>query len=167
MAEAGPSDFTMPSGSRAMNPHRADLEAQFRLLSDEELVSRANSGGLTELAQSVATAEARSRNLALPEVVVTRVDRDAAAVEYHGDMTIVARYLTPTEAHMLCSCLQASGVPAEAGDTHLVQAHSLLTGAVGGACLRVPADFVPEAMEVMASFKRGEFQLGDDFDFNA
>jgi len=86
---------------------------------------------------------------------------------YHGDLKIVARYLTPTEAHMLCACLQAAGVPAEAGDTNLVQAHSLLAGAVGGACLRVPEQFVPEAMQVIAAFKRGEFALGEDFDFDA
>lgn len=68
---------------------------------------------------------------------------------------------------MLCSCLNAAGVPSEAGDTNLVQAHSLLAGAVGGSCLRVPESFVPEALEVIAAFKRGEFELGEDFDFDA
>ena len=82
---------------------------------------------------------------------------------YHGDMQIIARHLTPTEAHLLCGCLRASGVPAEAGDTNLAQAHSLLTLAIGGASIRVPQAYVDEAMAVMAAFKRGEFQLNDDF----
>ena len=149
-----------------MNSDRDDLTAQFQLLSDEELISRGTSGGLTALAQSVAIAEARVRGLSLPELEPMD-EAIEIEVPYHGDMKIVARYLTPTEAHMLCSCLQAAGVPAETGDTNLVQAHSLLAGAIGGACLRVPEQFVQEAMEVIAAFKRGEFALGEDFDFDA
>jgi len=83
---------------------------------------------------------------------------------YQGDMVLVARYLTSTEAHMLCSCLIAAGVPAEAGDTNLVQAHSLLAGAVGGACIRVPGCFEAEAHEVIAAFKQGTFELDENFD---
>jgi len=149
-----------------MNPDREDLEAQFRRLSDDELIARGGSGGLTELAQSVAALEAQSRGIRLPAPEVED-EPDESLREYQGDMQIVARYLTPTEAHMLCSCLQASGVPAEAGDTNLVQAHSLLAGAVGGACLRVPAAFVSEAREAIAAFKRGEFQLDEDCDVGA
>lgn len=65
---------------------------------------------------------------------------------------------------MLCACLNAGGVPAEAGDTHLVQAHSLLAGAVGGASVRVPANYVAEARELMAAFRRGDFALDENFD---
>jgi hypothetical protein len=149
-----------------MNFSRDDLAEQFRLLTDEELVLRGSSGGLTEFAQSVADAEAQARGLAIPRQEVAD-ENGASEPEYHGDMRIVARYLTSTEAHMLCSCLVAAGVPAETGDTNLVQAHSLLAGAVGGACLRVPSKFVAEAMKVMAAFKRGEFELGEDFEVGA
>ena len=83
---------------------------------------------------------------------------------YQGDWTLVARYLTPTEAHMLCACLNAGGVPARADDVELMQAHSLLAGAVGGASVRVPLAFVAEAQAVMEAFKQGAFEIGDDFD---
>ncbi|MFZ4286377.1 hypothetical protein [Variovorax sp. HJSM1_2] len=86
---------------------------------------------------------------------------------YQGDMQIVARYLTPTEAHMLCGCLRAARIPAETGDTNLVQADELLSPALGGACLRVPEKYVAEALQVMDAFKRGEFALDDDFDVGA
>jgi DNA-binding transcriptional regulator LsrR (DeoR family) len=89
---------------------------------------------------------------------------DSQEEPYLGDMQIVARHLTPTEAHMLCSCLQAAGVPAQVGDVHLVQMHALLAGAVGGACVRVPSSCVAEAKEVVAAFERGDFSLQDDFD---
>ena len=52
-------------------------------------------------------------------------------------MTIVARYLTPTEAHILRDCLVAGGVP---------------------------AGFVAEARDVIAAFKRGDFALDENFD---
>lgn len=93
-----------------------------------------------------------------------QTDREAAVEPgYEGDMTIIAKYLTPTEAHLLCACLHAAGIPADAGDTHTVQMHSLLTVAVGGARVRVPAAHEAEAHAVIAAFHRGEFTLADDF----
>ena len=149
-----------------MNSDQDYLAAQFQLMSDEELISRVTSvGGLTELAQSIAIAEVQARGLSIPELqpMDEVVETEGS---YYGDMKIVAHHLTPTEAHMLCSCLQAAGVPAETGDTNLVQAYELLAIAVGGACLRVPEQFVLEAMDVIAAFKRGEFALGGDFDID-
>ena len=84
--------------------------------------------------------------------------------DYAGDMTTVARDLTPIDAHMLCNCLQAAGVPATVADDNLVQANALWSVAVGGAKLRVAADHVDEAKQVIAAFERGEFALDDDFD---
>jgi hypothetical protein len=86
-------------------------------------------------------------------------------VENHlGDMKIVERHLEPLEAHTLCLCLQGAGIPAETADVNLVQTDWLLTIAVGGASIRVPAAYVNEAKEVIAAYKRGEFALDDDFD---
>jgi hypothetical protein len=42
---------------------RDELERRFRHLSDEELIARGRSGGLSKLAQEVANAEARTRGL--------------------------------------------------------------------------------------------------------
>jgi hypothetical protein len=84
--------------------------------------------------------------------------------DYPGDLQIVASHLTPTEAHLLRSCLEAAGIPSEVGDANLVQTHGLLAGAVGGAKLRVRQAFVADALDIIAAFKRGEFALDDDFD---
>ena len=83
---------------------------------------------------------------------------------YQGDWTLVARYLSPTEAYMLCAYLNAGGVPARADDVELMQAHSLLAGAVGGASVRVPLNFVAEAEAVMEAYKQGAFEIDEDFD---
>ncbi|MCF8184158.1 MAG: hypothetical protein K9J43_04200 [Polynucleobacter sp.] len=147
-----------------MSPDREALAQEFCSLADDELTQRVASGGLTELARWVAIAELKQRKLQIPAP-----DAGGAALlddVYHGDMTIVARNLVATEAHVLCSCLRAGGVPADSGDTNLVQMHSLLTIAVGGACVRVPENYLAEAQEIIAAFKRGEFQLDEEFDFH-
>ncbi|WP_128003552.1 hypothetical protein [Piscinibacter defluvii] len=141
----------------------ADLAALFSQLADEELSARIASGGLTEEANGLAAAELRSRGLPVPETTPELV---IANDEYLGDMIFLERSLDPTEAHLLCSCLRSAGIHATAGDTNIVQAHSLLAIAVGGAGVRVPSTQLLEAREIVAAFRRGEFELGDDFDPN-
>jgi hypothetical protein len=135
-----------------------NLSALLSQLTDEELVARVAAGGLTEEAQAIAIAELQSRQIPIPQAV------EPVEEEYLGDMVILERGMTPTEAHMLCSCLESAGIQADAGDTNLVQANSLLTIAVGGACVRVHSSQVAEAKEVIEAFRRGDFELGDDFD---
>lgn len=146
---------------------RQELQHLFGNLSDEELVASGSSGELTDLAQEVANAEARSRGLSFHPRTVVPDDPATLPAVYHGDMQIVARHLTPAEAHMLASTLHAGGVPAEAGDTNLVQANSPGTAAVGGACVRVPVEFLAEATELIAALQRGDFAPGGDFDVQA
>ena len=142
----------------------SDLIAHLQSLSDSELLLRASGGRLTEQAQLLAEQELGLRGLSLPEKREPKLEMDR---EYEGDMTIVAKYLTPTEAHMLCSCLNAAGIPADAGDTNTVQAHSLISIAVGGARVRVPSAYETEALEVIAAYNRGEFSLDENFDPDA
>jgi hypothetical protein len=87
--------------------------------------------------------------------------------QYQGDLEIVAKYLTAIEANILCSCLMSLGIRAEAGDVNLVQTDSLLTIALGGACVRVPTLMASEAREIIAARERGELEIDDDFDPNA
>ena len=82
---------------------------------------------------------------------------------YQGDWVVIAQYLSFAEV-ILRSLLQSSGIPAEVADAQLVQTDALLIPALRGARLRVPATRVAEAQEVIAAFRRGEFELGDDFE---
>ena len=136
-----------------------DFFPPFERLADEELTRRIASGELTDEAQAAAEIEARGRGLEIPQRRSGELSES-----YEGDLVLVARYLSPTEAHMLCACLNAGGVPAQAGDTELTQVHSLLAGAVGGASVRVPKNFVAEAQTVIEAFKRGDFALDEGFD---
>ncbi|TFW26561.1 hypothetical protein E4L96_04065 [Massilia arenosa] len=80
------------------------------------------------------------------------------------DLLIVARYFTPTEAHVVCGCLVAAGIPAVVADDNLVQANSLWTPALGGVRVLVPSEHMAEAQAVIAAYERGEFSLRDDED---
>jgi hypothetical protein len=140
--------------------HTTELQVMFRTLSDEELSDRSASGDLTDDAQALADAELVTRGLPVPTRQAVLAPQP---MDYQGDLTIVAKNLSPTEAYMLCACLQAGGVPAETADTNLVQTNTLLSIAVGGASVRVPANFVGEARAVMAAYEHGDFALDDDF----
>jgi hypothetical protein len=139
-----------------------NLSEIFSQLTDEELVARVAAGGLTDEAQAIAIAELQSRQIPIPPVA--DVTAEPPEEEYLGDMVMLERGLTPTEAHMLCSCLQAAGIQADAWDANLVQANALLSIAVGGASVRVHSTQMAEAREVLAAFQRGDCALGDDFD---
>jgi len=143
-----------------MGPSREALRETFQELSDEELLRRCASGELTELAQSVAAAEARARGLEVPPAAPATTE---AEQPYMGDWIIVARYLSYSEVHLLKSCLEAAGIPAAVADAQLVQTDALLMPAMRGASLRVPAAYATEAGEVIAAFKRGDFRLDENF----
>jgi hypothetical protein len=142
----------------------SDIMKYFSKLTDEELMTRVATGSLTPDADSVARAELRARRLAVPKVAV---QPDPVDEEYLGDWVILENKLTPTEAHLLCACLQSAGIQADAGDTNIVQANALIAIAVGGASVRVHGSQVAEAREVLAAFRRGDFELGEDFDPDA
>jgi Putative prokaryotic signal transducing protein len=78
-----------------------------------------------------------------------------------GDYEMVARFLAPLDAHVVCDCLKAAGVPALVADANLAQIYSI---ASGGARVLVPPSRVAEAQAVIAAFHRGDFALRDDDD---
>ncbi|MDP1612482.1 MAG: hypothetical protein Q8M11_15630 [Sulfuritalea sp.] len=141
-----------------MNADYADMVALFRQLTDEELLSRYRSKTLIDTAAALAAEEIRRRGLDLPMPELCEPEDR----EYAGDYELVARFLNPTDAYVLCSCLKMAGVPALVADAELVQTNSLWAVALGGARLLVPALHVGEAREVIAAFNRGEYALPDD-----
>jgi hypothetical protein len=78
-----------------------------------------------------------------------------------GDWQTLVTFFSPTEAYLLRGCLQSAGVPAVVADAHLVQAHTLLAGAIQVRVL-VPAHRFAEAEAVVAAYQRGDFSLPDD-----
>lgn len=81
-----------------------------------------------------------------------------------NDYRIIAQFLIPTEAHLVCGCLVAAGVPAVVCDDQLVQANLLWAPAIGGARILVPEEFMRKARETLAAYERGEYALAEDAD---
>ena len=142
-------------------PEGERLKKIFAELADEELLRRCASGELTELAQTIAVAEVRARGLEVPTKLEPEQPHDP---DYQGDWVVVVQYLSFAEVHILRSLLQNAGIPAEVADAQLVQTDALLIPALRGARLRVPATRLEEAREVIAAFRRGDFELGEDFE---
>ncbi len=80
------------------------------------------------------------------------------------DLFTVATYYLPTDAYIVQGCLVAAGVPAVVADDNLVQTDSLLTPALGGVRILAPQSFIQQALEVIAAFNRGAYQLDEDAD---
>lgn len=80
------------------------------------------------------------------------------------DLFILAKYLEPTDAHIVVGCLTASGIPAVVADAHYAQADFLRIPALGGVRVLVPACHMVQARQVLDAYERGEFALSDDAD---
>jgi len=147
-----------PRLASAVDTDRAGLVDHFAEMSDEEILRQYRSDSLTELASAVALEEIGRRGLEFPALESPLPEESA----YAGDYEIVARFLNPVDAYVVCSCLEAAGVPAIVADAQLVQTNSLWAVALGGARLLVPAYHVAEARKVIAAFNDGAFALSDD-----
>lgn len=152
---------TPPPTSPSSGNEADELAGLFREMADEELVYRCSAGTLTEFALSIAIEELTSRGFQLPAPLPAAEEAPA----YEGDFETVARFLNPTDAHVVCACLVAAGLPAIVADANLAQTNSLWAVAIGGARVLVPSSRVAEAKEVIAAFNRGDFALSDDSNF--
>jgi len=79
----------------------------------------------------------------------------------HGDLVTVTRVFDALEAEMLRGCLQAEGIPATLGDVQTVQTDTLLTVAMGGVRVMVPAPFADAARQTVEAFERGALAIDE------
>src|ERR1700758_3280585 len=79
----------------------------------------------------------------------------------HGDLVTVTRVFNSLEAEMLRGCLQSEGIPATLGDAQTVQTDTLLTVALGGIRVMVPAPFADAARQTVEAFERGALAIDD------
>jgi hypothetical protein len=139
----------------------AELARLFESLNDDEILRKARFDELTDEAHEVIKTEILSRGLIVPDRPVTV---EPTEEPYLGDMVLLERGLEPTDAYILRNFLVESGILAETGSAEIVQANHFMAIAVGGASIRVPASQLIDAQEFMAAFRRGEFELGEDFE---
>ena len=78
-----------------------------------------------------------------------------------GDLVTVTRVFNSLEAEMLRGCLEGEGIPATLGDVQTIQTDTLLTAAMGGIRVMVPAPFADAARLTVAAFERGELAIDE------
>ena len=79
----------------------------------------------------------------------------------HGDLVTVTRVFNSLEAEMLRGCLQAEGIPATLGDAQTIQTDTLLTVALGGIRVMVPAPFADAARQTVEAFECGALAIDE------
>ena len=138
---------------------REDLARTYRDISDEELVRMGSSGNLTALAQEMADAELRSRGI---DPASLRPAETAARDETPAsDFVTIFSTLDWHQAQAFRGRLEAEGIPVYVGDAHTNQTDALLSPALGGFRIRVPAEHVREAKEILAAIQAGKFALDE------
>lgn len=80
------------------------------------------------------------------------------------DLFSIAKYMIPTQASLMQSCLVAAGIPAVLADANLVQTNLLWAPALGGVRILVPREYLIEAADVMAAYERGAYALDENAD---
>ena len=102
-----------------------------------------------------------SASLPLPAQVPVVSPTDAHEEPPDGELVTVTRVFNTLEAEMLRGCLEAEGIPATLGDVQTVQTDTLLTVALGGVRVMVPAPFADAARQTVDAFERGALAIDD------
>ena len=102
-----------------------------------------------------------SASLPLFAGAATASHEDAHEEPPHGDLVTVTRVFTALEAEMLRGCLESEGIPATLGDVQTVQTDTLLTVAMGGIRVMVPAPFADAARQTVEAFERGALAIDE------
>jgi hypothetical protein len=149
-----------------MTTDPAELAARFHEMSDDELLARARSGDLTELAQDVARAELAARGLA--QAGAQAEDEQAAVAPVLGPLRIATRFLLPVDAQVFAARLEQEGIVARVMDADTVYAVGAFMGSLarGGVRVMVPESQLDAAERVLAAYNAGEYAIDDDFDVN-
>jgi hypothetical protein len=141
---------------------RQSLQLEFQRFADAALVALLRSGGMTELAQEVATAELRKRGVVIPSAEAQTAPTPGPAL-IDDDLVPVAQLSTAGEAYLLQGRLESEGVPAVVADANFVQVLPLLSLEIGVRVL-VPASFLDSARDIVQAIARGDYALDDKAD---
>lgn len=87
--------------------------------------------------------------------------RTDAEPDGSGDLVTITRVFNSLEAEMLRGCLVAEGIPATLGDAQTIQTDTLLTVALGGIRVMVPASFADAARLTVDAFERGDLAIDE------
>ena len=102
-----------------------------------------------------------SASLPFPAAGRTASESQADEEPPHGELVTVIRVFNSLEAEMLRGCLEAEGIPVTLGDAQTVQTDTLLTVALGGIRVMVPARFAAAARQTVEAVERGALEIDE------
>jgi hypothetical protein len=102
-----------------------------------------------------------SSSLPFPALARAAAEPQVDGEPPHGELVTVTRVFNCLEAEMLRGCLGAEGIPATLGDVQTVQTDTLLTVAMGGIRVMVPAPFAASARLTVEAFERGALEIDE------
>ena len=102
-----------------------------------------------------------SSSLPFPALARTASESQADDAPPHGEFVTVTRVFNSLEAETLRGCLQAEGIPVMLGDAQTVQTDTLLTVALGGIRVMVPAPFAAAARLTIEAVERGALDIDE------
>lgn len=148
-----------------MSVSREELVERFRYMSDDELVRRLRSGGMTEMASAVARDELAQREIESPPL---RVDEDApqapALKTAEDDAPVavltVCRLFEPERVGVIVALLESEGIPVFVPEANV--ARMTLSALAGGIRVQVPASKYDEACAILNDFSTGALQATDE-----
>ena len=147
-----------------MEIFKSALAEIYRHFSDEYLLEKLRSGVLIEMAVQVVQEELESRGVSyLP----WPPEAESVVVPIHHDplnFVTVASSLNSITMHILRARLEAEGIPAILADANMAQSYSLVSVAVGGVRVQVPAEFVEESQQIIADVNSGALMLTEEDD---
>ncbi len=153
-----------------MTVTRQSLAEHFGRLNDGELIAEFQSGALTELAQEVAAAEIRSRNIDIADYeaeppTLAEPEAGSAPASRSDDLVMLARFIDVSSAYLLQSRLDAEGVPSIVADA-LAYQNVLFGAGIGGVRVLVPESYLARAADIKARIDRGDYTLDDKADID-
>jgi len=78
-----------------------------------------------------------------------------------AEFVTVARVFNVLHAEMLRGCLEGEGIPVTLGDVQTIQTDTLLTVAMGGIRVMVPAPFAAAAQLTLEAIERGALEIDE------
>jgi hypothetical protein len=166
-----PSNGLLASSKRVENITRArellnaPTPQTFGRLNNGELVTEFQSGGLTELAKEVATAEIQSRSIDISQYQARLPDprpepeMAIAPIPCSEDLVLLARFYDVSSAYLLQSRLDAEGLPSIVADALTYQ--NIFGGALGGGVrVLVPESYFARAAEIKEPDRQWHLHVG-------
>lgn len=137
-----------------MNISKEDLEHLYDGLVDAELQRMLASGNLTELAQSVALRELKSRGIKA-SMTATVTHDEVSESENSTTYVSVAHQLMEQKAQVIYGLLEAHDIPAQLQGS----SYTAFPGQVGNFAVLVPEQYAAQALSVISEDEGGGFEL--------